>query len=255
VTLITTDHLGTPMLTTSAASMALWSGGFEPFAADWGSAESSGVFLRFPGQWSDPAWSVSEGLVHNVNRWAQPGTGRYERQDPVGLRAGGLGSLNHLYSYALQSPLVHSDPRGLLATRHCSPDQVRALEAAVATAQQALGDRGNPCELCWIQRVFLGLHLAVATYSCVEDDETIRRMYRMPATACANTRNSQGAQDGSSISLNPQAFNQQEPSPEGCGCLAGTVLHEATHNVLGASDIELDPNNAYNLERRCLPCS
>jgi RHS repeat-associated protein len=108
VTFVTTDHLGTPMLTTNAASMALWSGGFEPFGADWGSAESSGVFLRFPGQWSDPAWSVSEGLMHNVARNYSPGTGRYERPDPLGLWDG-----PNVFGYVGANPLTGIDPLGL----------------------------------------------------------------------------------------------------------------------------------------------
>jgi RHS repeat-associated protein len=114
VTFVTTDHLGTPMLTTNAASMALWSGGFEPFGADWGSAESSGVFLRFPGQWSDPAWSVSEGLVHNVNRWAQTATGRYERPDPLDFRGS-----RRRYGYVRNRPLFYTDRLGL---KECGPE-------------------------------------------------------------------------------------------------------------------------------------
>ena len=35
----------------------LWQGGFEPFEQDYNGAQAAGVFLRFPGQWDDAAWS------------------------------------------------------------------------------------------------------------------------------------------------------------------------------------------------------
>ena len=55
-TYLTTDHLGTPALATNGAGAEVWSGGFEPFGADWNAAGEAGVFLRFPGQWDDEAW-------------------------------------------------------------------------------------------------------------------------------------------------------------------------------------------------------
>src|SRR6185369_11615643 len=89
LTYLTTDHLSTPVLATDAAGATVWQGGFEPFGADWNGAQSAGVFLRFPGQWVDPAWENSKlksGLHYNLRRWYEPGTGRYSQPDPSGRK-------------------------------------------------------------------------------------------------------------------------------------------------------------------------
>jgi RHS repeat-associated protein len=107
---VTVDHLGTPVLLTSAASAVVWDGGFEPFGRDYAGASSAGVFLRFPGQWEDAAWSayVPDGAVYNVHRWYEPGPGRYTRRDPFGIE----GDLNP-YAYSASRPTFATDPMGL----------------------------------------------------------------------------------------------------------------------------------------------
>jgi RHS repeat-associated protein len=112
---LTTDHLGTPILATNSAGAALWSGGFEPFGADWksgtsGGASENGIFLRLPGQWDDASWqdaALGADVYHNVHRWYQPTIGRYSRPDPLGLR----GSF-HVYAYGKSNPLFYFDRRG-----------------------------------------------------------------------------------------------------------------------------------------------
>ena len=54
---LTADHLGTPIALTSTSLD--WSGGFEPFGADYSGAADAGNFLRFPGQWVDGSWEIS----------------------------------------------------------------------------------------------------------------------------------------------------------------------------------------------------
>jgi len=117
--LLTTDHLGTPILATDAAGGPLWQGGFEPFGADYSGAAAAGVFLRFPGQWEDDIWgdaSLGVGVYYNVFRWYQPEPGRYSRVDPAGL-AGGV----NLYLYAFSAPTLLSDLFGL----YCTTDFIR----------------------------------------------------------------------------------------------------------------------------------
>lgn len=117
ITWLTTDHLGTPILATSAAGTTVWSGGFEAFGRDWNGALAANVFLRLPGQWDDPAWASMEtggylptGTYYNVNRWYQVGIGRYDRPDPL-LILGPTGE--NAYAYAESRPTRAIDPLGL----------------------------------------------------------------------------------------------------------------------------------------------
>jgi RHS repeat-associated protein len=111
---LTTDHLGTPILASTTAAVATWSGGFEPFGRDFTnpSAQSAKVFLRLPGQWDDPVWTNSKlnsGLYYNVNRWYEAGLARYRQADPVGI----TDRAPNLYAYVSDAPLRFSDPLGL----------------------------------------------------------------------------------------------------------------------------------------------
>jgi len=154
LTYLTVDHLGTPVLASSGAATAIWSGGFEPFGRDFTtpSAQSSGIFLRLPGQWDDTAWDntrLTSGLYYNVSRWLKTGTGRYISSDLIGLD----GDIN-LYSYAWESPTKWADPLGLSprpvppsqrGTRACDSEE---MAACVATCSP----RG--VESCRISRTF-----------------------------------------------------------------------------------------------------
>jgi RHS repeat-associated protein len=242
VTFVTTDHLGTPMLTTNLASMALWSGGFEPFGADWGSAESFGVFLRFPGQWSDPAWSVSEGLVHNVARNYSPGTGRYERPDPLGLRRPDRKrKIEALYTYADSRSTSLIDPRGLFTIHpSCQGSRRAALEAAEAQIRSSLEPRPEclPCKL----RAKVLEKLDTATVACMELEEGLGLGFGI--NTCGFAANIDGAETGNDVVMMDGAFGDP-----GCsGCLVGTLLHEFLH-ISGAVGDDAGDNAA-----RCFPC-
>jgi RHS repeat-associated protein len=116
LTFLTTDHLGTPVLATSASGVAVWSGGFEPFGRDWNGAQAAGVFLRLPGQWEDATWetgAMPNALSYNVNRWYDDATGRYASADPLVLQR----ALDP-YVYALDRPLHYIDSLGLSS---CGP--------------------------------------------------------------------------------------------------------------------------------------
>ncbi len=113
LTYLTVDHLGTPNLATSPTGVATWSGGFEPFGRDFTtpSAQSSGIFLRLPGQWDDAVWDNSRldtDTFYNVHRWYDPTAGRYDAPDPISSY--GTASL---YRYADSQPMGLTDPLGL----------------------------------------------------------------------------------------------------------------------------------------------
>lgn len=124
-TFLTTDHLGTPVLATNSGGTAIWSGGFEPFGADYTTplAGSAGVFLRFPGQWDDPYWSAAmlgASAYYNVNRWYVLATGQFSTPDEANLVDPGLlvEGIEPLYACARNVPLSLFDPLGLLALAH-----------------------------------------------------------------------------------------------------------------------------------------
>ncbi|HSM51012.1 MAG TPA: RHS repeat-associated core domain-containing protein, partial [Thermoanaerobaculia bacterium] len=120
ITLLATDHLGTPACALAANATVIWSGGFEPFGRDWQhdtpqGALANGIFLRLPGQWDHPYWHRdlrTEGfgadLFYNVHRWYEPQTGRYVSADPLGLAPG-----HSLFGYVASRPLELADPLGL----------------------------------------------------------------------------------------------------------------------------------------------
>jgi len=97
------NHLGTPQLVIDGEGTV----GTTLRANAFGETRLQGGELlnRFPGQLHDP----ETGLSYNYFRVYEPATGRYTQSDPIGLR-GGLNT----YGYALQNPLTHVDPDGLL---------------------------------------------------------------------------------------------------------------------------------------------
>jgi RHS repeat-associated protein len=153
LTYLAVDHLGTPILASIGAAAATWSGGVEPFGRDFStpSAQSSGIFLRLPGQWDDTVWDnmlSSSGLYYNLNRWYGASAGRYMASDQVGL-----GDRN-LYLYARANPLQWSDPLGLSPrpsprfqrkTRDCRSEEIWQCE-------EMCGPRGM--ESCKVWQTF-----------------------------------------------------------------------------------------------------
>jgi RHS repeat-associated protein len=104
------DHLNTPRLIANQAGTTVWRWDQqEPFGSTPPNDNPSGLGaftfnLRFPGQYFDRETN----LAYNYFRDYDPGTGRYVRSDPIGIR-GGLNT----YLYASGSPVSLVDPRGL----------------------------------------------------------------------------------------------------------------------------------------------
>lgn len=103
------DHLGTPQMLHDENGIVVWRADYAPFGQvnidDDPDLDGRSIDLpiRFPGQYADS----ESGLHYNYFRDYDPGVGRYNQSDPIGLR-GGLNT----YGYAYQDPLRHADPDG-----------------------------------------------------------------------------------------------------------------------------------------------
>ncbi|WP_422527052.1 RHS repeat-associated core domain-containing protein [Serratia fonticola] len=103
------DHLGTPHELTDWSGKAVWKGRFSAFGQvreEWQVEDARAINqpLRFQGQYEDK----ESGLYYNLNRYYDPGIGRYLTPDPVKL-GGGLNS----YQYVDGNPVGWVDPLGL----------------------------------------------------------------------------------------------------------------------------------------------
>jgi RHS repeat-associated protein len=87
------DHMGVPLVTTSAAGAVVTPTGY--------------ALSGFPGQFANAV--LLPGAAHHYNRYRDydPTTGRYIQADPIGLE----GDPNP-YAYALGNPLRYTDPSG-----------------------------------------------------------------------------------------------------------------------------------------------
>ena len=102
------DHLGTPQLITDSNQATVWKADYDPFGATTVDPSSTIINnLRFPGQYFDQ----ETGNHYNINRYYDPGLGRYITSDPIGLIAGA-----NTYNYVYGNPLRFIDPLGLKAT-------------------------------------------------------------------------------------------------------------------------------------------
>ncbi|MCE4331042.1 RHS repeat-associated core domain-containing protein [Xanthomonas euvesicatoria] len=107
------DHLGSPRVVIDPTrDVAVWTwslkgeafGNTAPNQDPDGDGAALVLDMRFPGQRYDAA----SGVFYNYQRYLDSGVGRYVQSDLIGLR-GGVST----YGYALQSPLMNSDPYGL----------------------------------------------------------------------------------------------------------------------------------------------
>ncbi len=244
LTYLTVDHLGTPILASTGAATATWSGGFEPFGRDFTtpSAQSSGIFLRLPGQWDDTVWDnntrLSSGLYYNVNRWINSSSALYIQpdRDPRNDSA-------NLYSYVGNRPLSLIDPLGLAPTApqnggptppaqctNCNPHE-NDINMAVTRVCQNI--RGGDCQNVLRQYGLL---------PCFQ--QRCRTPLRV---VCVNAAGSCGGCGGPCNNLSnvtSQIFLQNLAFAPICGNLADTVAHEMGHMC----GIGADVGNNTNLQ-------
>ena len=125
------DHLGTPLLQTSATGSVIWRVEREPYGRIFSTRAGSERYqpLAFPGQEED---GVSD-RSYNIFRWYQAARGKYTQFDPIGntywaiamgsrifphvplLNLPSITDLNkaHPFAYGGDNPITNSDARGL----------------------------------------------------------------------------------------------------------------------------------------------
>lgn len=114
------DHLGLPRAMTSSTGATIWSATTRPYG-DLVESSSTGVVtnLRLPGQYDERllAGIGIQGPYYNWHRWYLPMAGRYLELDPIALDGEFNGTTGpDWFGYAGGSPLLKTDPGGLLDT-------------------------------------------------------------------------------------------------------------------------------------------
>jgi RHS repeat-associated protein len=100
------DHLGSPLLMTSATGATVWSAYYDAFGkVSINSSSDVTNNLRFPGQYYD----TESALHYNYQRYYSPKAGRYLRTDPIGFDRG----YENFYAYVLNDPINSIDCMGL----------------------------------------------------------------------------------------------------------------------------------------------
>jgi RHS repeat-associated protein len=101
-----TDHLGTPIVQTSATGTVEWRAEYEPYSAvySYRAGAAAHQLLRFPGQESD---ALADGREYNIYRWYRAAWGRYAQADVLGL-----GAEMNLFAYVADNPTGQIDPLG-----------------------------------------------------------------------------------------------------------------------------------------------
>ncbi|MEA2695148.1 MAG: type secretion system secreted protein VgrG, partial [Acidobacteriota bacterium] len=113
-----TDHLGTPILQTSAQQGIVWRAEYEPFGTIYAlRSYDKHQPLRLPGQEAEQLGLEANGVTdrsYNVHRWYRGEWGRYTQADPLGLLEFPLNIAagTDLFGYAEENPLSYVDPTG-----------------------------------------------------------------------------------------------------------------------------------------------
>jgi RHS repeat-associated protein len=124
--MIHNDHLGTPQKMTDASGTVVWSADYKPFGEVNITTNTITNNLRFPGQYFD----AETGLNYNNKRDYNPAIGRYTEADFLWLPFIYQGrdyfilpyytkmpNRIHEYVYAENSPIMNSDPHGLMGAK------------------------------------------------------------------------------------------------------------------------------------------
>lgn len=137
------DHLWTPQRLTSVQGEIQWGARSEAFGKTAATINTIDNPLRFPGQYEDKENSIH----YNLFRYYVPKGGAYVELDPLGAQ-----SRQHLFSYAMNSPLRYIDYNGLLGfvpRPHWGPSEGNTIECdGSGNVRPKIGDPfDGPCSI------------------------------------------------------------------------------------------------------------
>jgi RHS repeat-associated protein len=181
VSYVRTDHIGRPVFATNATTgVKTWTASYDPFGGV-RTVTGAPISARFPGQW----FQAESGLHQNWMRDYDPTTGRYLQADPLGLVDGAS-----VYGYAMQSPMMYTDPRGEdVADFMSSPAGRGAMSTALGTsAVDGPLPFGEAAGLCIIAAVVV--YCAADGYYCRGGNDDCQDQYDEDTAWCA--RNARG---------------------------------------------------------------
>jgi RHS repeat-associated protein len=225
LTFLAVDHLGTPYMSSGAAGLVAWTGGFEPFGRDYTtpSALRSGIFLRLPGQWDDPSWDNSQlqsNIYYNLNRWYAPQAGTYEEIDPL------TSPPLWIYAYAQQNPLIKADPLGL----YTAAGNSGIIETAMGLLRASMNGNSGRCKGC--KEFFDGLGLQP---EMLLPSGSLPYIYSngSPLSQQANVYGTvlcgKKVGDSNGIFIDHRLVANASGNADGLRCLAAKLAHELAH--------------------------
>ena len=137
------NPVGAPLKTSSNYRNVTWSAKLDAFGKATSINPNITQNLRFPGQYYDQ----ETGWHYNMQRYYDPGTGRYLQSDPIGLVGG-----TNTYTYVRNNPLSWIDPSGLdsVLIFQTEPDWQKSQSPAACNnaASYAGGQALNSCANC-----------------------------------------------------------------------------------------------------------
>ncbi|HEX3528051.1 MAG TPA: carboxypeptidase regulatory-like domain-containing protein [Thermoanaerobaculia bacterium] len=225
-----TDHLGTPILQTSALQGVVWRAEYEPFGEVYAlRSYDRHQPLRLPGQEAEQLGAGANGVTdrrYNIHRWYRAEWGRYTQADPVGFEGG----QQNLFGYGRGNPLRLTDPLGLAVTfapgcfQLLSSQQRRTVQQAAEDADAA----GSQCLHCPESDLYRKA-IRSLTIRCVSTNtDPCHGLHWCGARADFTSCDYTTPLPGNTIIITPDGA-----SGNGCPCLPRVIMHEVLHIVRG----------------------
>lgn len=130
VTYTHTDHLGSPVASTSASGALLWREDYTPFGEARQQPAANDNDEGYTGHINDS----DTGIVYMQARYYDPAIGRFLSGDPVGFASGGPAYFNR-YAYVMNNPLSMVDPTGMAGAWSGDCDQDPTCRTVVRSAR------------------------------------------------------------------------------------------------------------------------